>query len=104
MFDQYGYVVGCNRLGDIGGCNYPICPCGKDDRGCHHEGYCTPGMSGPEAITYPDAAWYSFPGECPQEDLKGKSASCKQLSHGGLCAQPDGRGDCTYRIDFMGEI
>jgi hypothetical protein len=104
MYNKYGYTVGCNKLGDAGGCNYPVCPCGRNDPGCQKEGYCTPGMSGPEAITYPDAVWYSFPGECPTYDFKSKSAACKAAAPGGACPNPDGRGTCTYKIDYSGDI
>merc|ERR1712072_1097192 len=53
---------------------------------------------------YPRAIWYSLPGACPTMDYKSETAECKLEQPGGLCSSPDGRGNCTYNVEDVGEI
>jgi len=82
-WNQFGFNVGCDNLGE-----YPH----------QHPPFSTTGKK------YPQAIWYSMPGPCPLMDYKSETSECKMEFPGGLCASPDGRGNCTYSVEDDGEI
>lgn len=90
-YENYGYVVGCNILGDG---PFPLCP----SKAGTLEHFCP--------ISYgPDAAWYSLPGACPSKDHKSETLLCKIQQPGGFCKGiPSGKGNCTWTYEKAGEI
>mmetsp|Transcript_786 Transcript_786/g.1931 ORF Transcript_786/g.1931 Transcript_786/m.1931 type:complete len:378 (+) Transcript_786:59-1192(+) len=91
VWRKYGFVVGCNILGQG---PYPTCP----PYGPHTaERYCP--------INYPGAAWYSLPGKCPDRRYDQQSASCEADAPGGFCkGSPTGAPDCTWTYTYAGDI
>merc|ERR1712150_162043 len=82
-FNQFGYSVGCGRIGDW------------------------PHGDWASGKTYPDAIWYSLPGPCPTKSYKDSTEECKLEQPGGHCKYgrlPNGAGDCTYSYEEAGEI
>lgn len=82
-FRQFGYTVGCARVGD-----WP------------HENW-------PSGKKYPNAIWYSLPGPCPSMDYMSRTEVCSQQNPGGRCPagrMPDGTAHCTYQYEDAGEI
>eukprot|EP00442_Polarella_glacialis_P018729 CAMPEP_0115085886 /NCGR_PEP_ID=MMETSP0227-20121206/22222_1 /TAXON_ID=89957 /ORGANISM="Polarella glacialis, Strain CCMP 1383" /LENGTH=453 /DNA_ID=CAMNT_0002475169 /DNA_START=218 /DNA_END=1580 /DNA_ORIENTATION=- len=78
-WNNYGYNVGCNNLGD-----YPY-----PKYSTHYQG----------------GIWYSLPGPCPSTEYQDKTAECKLQEPGGLCAgTPTGTGNCTWSYEDAGEI
>merc|ERR1712232_1008615 len=100
-YDEYGYNVGCNYLGDG---PYPQCPCKEGDRMCPVEGYCDKDKSGKAAIVYNEPIWYSLPGPCPTQEYNKASAYCEKIEPGGYCKEPNGNGTCTWTYEKAGEI
>jgi len=90
-YEKYGYVVGCNTLGEG---PFPLCPSAEGT----HEHYCP--------IQYGDRAiWYSLPGECPSLNFKSKTDACKREQPGGFCpGAPTGMGNCTWTYEYAGEV
>lgn len=80
QWNQFGYFVGCSRLGEW------------------------PHSEFQSAKRYPNAVWYSLPGECPTRDIQHKTSTCLTREKGGHCAYPTGTGDCTYSYEPAGEI
>ncbi|CAJ1441563.1 unnamed protein product [Effrenium voratum] len=77
-FEKYGYFVGCNNLG-----MFPF----------------------PTYDThYPEAKWFSLPGQCPTKAWEEKDANCTKLQPGGRCDTPTGQGNCTYSIEEVGSL
>eukprot|EP00929_Paragymnodinium_shiwhaense_P057150 TRINITY_DN285_c0_g2_i1.p1 TRINITY_DN285_c0_g2~~TRINITY_DN285_c0_g2_i1.p1 ORF type:complete len:494 (+),score=121.41 TRINITY_DN285_c0_g2_i1:90-1484(+) len=92
-YAEYGFNVGCSTLGSTESSPYPKCPSkeGKSENFC--------------PMKYPDAYWYSMPGQCPEQDIKHKSAYCQSKSPGGYCkGTPTGQGNCTWTYEDAGEI
>eukprot|EP00927_Polykrikos_kofoidii_P062562 TRINITY_DN57374_c0_g1_i1.p1 TRINITY_DN57374_c0_g1~~TRINITY_DN57374_c0_g1_i1.p1 ORF type:complete len:548 (-),score=65.46 TRINITY_DN57374_c0_g1_i1:257-1900(-) len=81
-WDMFGFNVGCDYLGE-----YP-----------HVERTFKTGK------LYPDAIWYSLPGPCPMMNFRFADTRCRLDFPGGLCDNPDGRGNCTYSAEDAGEI
>jgi hypothetical protein len=80
-FDRYGYFVGCNYVHQ-----YPT-------------------AQFTDAVYYPNATWYSFPGPCNDKDYKSHTKTCVRSNPGGACSgTPTGQGDCTYTYEPAGEI
>eukprot|EP00931_Biecheleriopsis_adriatica_P019010 TRINITY_DN13096_c0_g1_i1.p1 TRINITY_DN13096_c0_g1~~TRINITY_DN13096_c0_g1_i1.p1 ORF type:complete len:479 (-),score=79.13 TRINITY_DN13096_c0_g1_i1:49-1485(-) len=79
-WSEYGYFVGCNKLGEY---PYPMDP-----------------------VYYPNARWYSFPGLCPSKLYYEKDGSCQVSAPGGYCpgVEPNGNGTCTWNYEHAGEI
>lgn len=78
-FRRYGYFVGCNKLGEF---PFPYTP-----------------------VHYPDAVWYSLPGDCPLRPAGQKDDVCRASEKGGACTGiPTGTGTCTYSYSSAGEI
>eukprot|EP00928_Gymnodinium_smaydae_P100171 TRINITY_DN9764_c0_g1_i1.p1 TRINITY_DN9764_c0_g1~~TRINITY_DN9764_c0_g1_i1.p1 ORF type:complete len:432 (-),score=49.28 TRINITY_DN9764_c0_g1_i1:136-1365(-) len=76
---RYGYVVGCNNLGEF---PYP-----------EYETF------------YPQGVWYSFPGKCSQHEFGQRASDCAVDEPGGKCeGTPTGARDCTYSFEPAGEI
>jgi len=78
---DYGYNVGCNKLGDWPFPTYDT----------HFEG----------------GIWYSLPGSCPSLSYLHKSddSACKMNEPGGKCSGvPTGAGDCTWNYENAGEL
>eukprot|EP00434_Breviolum_minutum_P005716 symbB.v1.2.005036.t1/scaffold291.1/size238869/1 len=78
---DYGYNVGCNKLG-----NWPF-----PTYDTHFEG----------------GIWYSLPGSCPSLSYLRKSSdeACKLQEPGGKCVGvPTGAGDCTWNYENAGEL
>lgn len=49
--------------------------------------------------------WYSFPGECPSQDIRSKSTRCRQEQPGGFCrGSPTGQGNCTWTYEPAGAV
>lgn len=78
-WDNYGYNVGCNKLGD-----WPF----------------------PQFDThYPKGIWYSLPGKCNSRVFSARSPQCEAQEPGGRCAGgPTGAGNCTYSYEDAGQI
>lgn len=76
---NYGYNVGCNRLG-----NYPF----------------------PQYNThYRDAVWYSLPGTCPSKSYLDVTSVCEAQEPGGRCSGiPTGTGNCTWNYEPAGNL
>eukprot|EP00928_Gymnodinium_smaydae_P045406 TRINITY_DN30272_c0_g1_i1.p1 TRINITY_DN30272_c0_g1~~TRINITY_DN30272_c0_g1_i1.p1 ORF type:complete len:241 (-),score=26.86 TRINITY_DN30272_c0_g1_i1:55-777(-) len=90
QYYKFGYNVGCNVLGEG---PYPLCPSQQGEL----EHFCP--------ISYPDAYWYSFPGECPNQAIGSKTDICKREQPGGACKGiPTGQGNCTYSWEDAGWI
>lgn len=53
---------------------------------------------------YMDASFYSFPGNCPSQDLSDKDPKCRTLEPGGFCREPTGDSDCTWYAEPAGEV
>lgn len=82
-YDQFGFTVGCGRVGDWPHSNWPS---GKK---------------------YPNAIWYSLPGQCPTMHYQSVTDKCKQEQPGGRCKpgeMPTGTGDCTYQYEDAGDV
>mmetsp|Transcript_33724 Transcript_33724/g.61071 ORF Transcript_33724/g.61071 Transcript_33724/m.61071 type:complete len:579 (-) Transcript_33724:73-1809(-) len=86
-WQNYGYFVGCNRMGPFKGFPFPDFP-----------------------VAY-EGVWYSFPGKCPQmkyfdKTKKGSNGlHCLENQPGGYCkGAPTGAYDCTYNFEEAGEI
>jgi len=77
-FNEFGYFVGCNKLGNFPFPTYPV--------------------------YYPDAIWYSLPGPCPSKTYMDENASCDEAEPGGFCESPTGAGNCTYTYEEAGNI
>jgi len=78
---DYGYNVGCNKLGDWPFPTYDT----------HFEG----------------GIWYSLPGSCPSRSYlhKDSNPACKINEPGGKCPGiPTGAGDCTWNYENAGEL
>jgi len=82
-WNQFGFNIGCDYLGEYPHQDPPFSTTGKK---------------------YPDAIWYSLPGSCPLMNYKSVTTECKQQFPGGMCSSPNGRGDCTYSVEDAGEI
>jgi len=85
---------------DMAKCTVPGC-----DKVYQREGYnvgCQ--VQHVDNFFYHDASWYSWPGTCPSQPFTSKSEQCIREEPGGECEQPDGRRDCTYKMEFAGEI
>jgi hypothetical protein len=90
VWQHYGYIVGCNIVGHG---PYPTCP--PYGNGNDPEGYCP--------ITYPGAAWFSFPGPCP--DLEFDRHCNQAATPGGYCkGEPNGTRACTWTYEDAGEV
>lgn len=79
-WEKFGYFVGCNKLGE-----FPF----------------------PEyAVAYPNAIWYSLPGECPSRPFYQRDGKCRSNDPGGYCpgVVPNGNGTCTWNYEEAGEI
>merc|ERR1719217_59069 len=79
-WDKYGYVVGCNDL--------------------NNHAFPFPTWH----VNYPNATWYSVPGECPSRFWSDKDKDCKAAEPGGICKAPTGEGDCTVSIEDAGFV
>eukprot|EP00928_Gymnodinium_smaydae_P062595 TRINITY_DN46420_c0_g1_i1.p1 TRINITY_DN46420_c0_g1~~TRINITY_DN46420_c0_g1_i1.p1 ORF type:complete len:585 (+),score=75.54 TRINITY_DN46420_c0_g1_i1:50-1756(+) len=79
-WEEYGFYVGCAKLGD-----YP-----------HQEW--------PSGRRYLDAVWYSLPGACPTMNFHKATTQCKDELPGGRCDFVTGQGNCTYKTEPAGEI
>jgi len=80
-WSEYGYFVGCNKLGEFPFPTYPV--------------------------AYPGATWYSLPGACPGKPYDQESEECVASEPGGFCGagvMPTGKGDCTWTYENAGEI
>mmetsp|Transcript_20147 Transcript_20147/g.51480 ORF Transcript_20147/g.51480 Transcript_20147/m.51480 type:complete len:592 (+) Transcript_20147:93-1868(+) len=78
---QYGYNIGCNKLGDF---PFPM-----------------------YEVAYPHAIWYSLPGPCASMTFKDQTPGCSLLEPGGLCqnrSEPTGAGDCTWNYELAGHV
>merc|ERR1712137_639307 len=54
---------------------------------------------------YPGAAWFSFPGPCPDLEFDKCNAAAKAAAPGGCCkGPPTGTRDCTWSYEDAGEI
>eukprot|EP00929_Paragymnodinium_shiwhaense_P057149 TRINITY_DN285_c0_g1_i1.p1 TRINITY_DN285_c0_g1~~TRINITY_DN285_c0_g1_i1.p1 ORF type:complete len:466 (+),score=112.16 TRINITY_DN285_c0_g1_i1:53-1450(+) len=92
-YGHFGYNVGCSTLGSTESSPYPKCPSNEGTS----EHFCP--------VKYPDAYWYSMPGQCPEQDIKHKTAKCQSRSPGGYCkGTPTGQGNCTWTYEDAGEI
>eukprot|EP00929_Paragymnodinium_shiwhaense_P045625 TRINITY_DN23283_c0_g1_i1.p1 TRINITY_DN23283_c0_g1~~TRINITY_DN23283_c0_g1_i1.p1 ORF type:complete len:532 (+),score=92.06 TRINITY_DN23283_c0_g1_i1:83-1597(+) len=87
VWKRYGYIVGCNVLGEG---PYPTCP----DKSA--ENYCP--------INYRDAAWFSFPGPCPDNKFDQCSDAQAKKDPGGFSRQVTGDKDATWTYEEAGEI
>jgi len=80
-WQDYGYNVGCNNLGE-----WPF----------------------PTYDTHFDGGiWYSLPGACPSLSYLEKSGdkACERVQPGGKCfGIPTGTGDCTWNYENAGEL
>ncbi|CAE8628172.1 unnamed protein product [Polarella glacialis] len=75
MIDKYGYIPGCTE--------------------------------NPHSIANygPLGKWYSLPGQCPFSRFWEKNQTCREEEPGGFCKYPPtGERDCTFSIDWQGEI
>jgi len=81
-WDEYGFTVGCGNLGE-----WP-----------HADNIFA------TARNYPNAAWFSFPGACPQMNYKEATQSCDIAYPGGMCDDVTGQGNCTYSAEEAGYI
>eukprot|EP00933_Yihiella_yeosuensis_P023953 TRINITY_DN18588_c0_g1_i1.p1 TRINITY_DN18588_c0_g1~~TRINITY_DN18588_c0_g1_i1.p1 ORF type:complete len:692 (+),score=81.73 TRINITY_DN18588_c0_g1_i1:91-2166(+) len=86
-FRNYGYYVGCNKMGNFNGFPFPNFP-----------------------VAY-EGVWYSLPGKCPQMKYfdktkkDGKGTECLMNQPGGFCnGDPTGTFDCTFNFEAAGEI
>mmetsp|Transcript_94704 Transcript_94704/g.192538 ORF Transcript_94704/g.192538 Transcript_94704/m.192538 type:complete len:400 (+) Transcript_94704:53-1252(+) len=79
--DRYGFVVGCNNLGQTNQVAFP--------RYDPH---------------YPGAIWYSLPGSCPGMEYPNKTDHCMKTQPGGKCTHPTGAWDCTWTYENAGQI
>jgi len=79
-WSEYGFNVGCNKLGQY---PYPR-----------------------DKVYYPNAVWYSFPGLCPDKPYYDKGTSCSYTAPGGYCpgVTPNGNGTCTWNYEPAGQI
>ena len=80
-WQDYGYNVGCNKLGSWPFPTYDT----------HFEG----------------GIWYSLPGSCPSESYLEKSAdkACLKSEPGGKCSgTPSGTFNCTWNYENAGEL
>lgn len=89
QFDNYGYTVGCETWNPGSQSNYPHAQWNDMN---HYKG----------------AIWYSLPGPCPLTRFNMKTPQCEAAQRGGAgCPagqEPDGKGDCTYTYEKVGEI
>jgi len=76
IFDQKGYVVGCETPGGS-------------------SGYAIPGWK---------QWWASLPGPCPEKQFGQKTADCESKYPGGQCSNPDGTDRCTWTYEEAGEV
>mmetsp|Transcript_71188 Transcript_71188/g.231274 ORF Transcript_71188/g.231274 Transcript_71188/m.231274 type:complete len:473 (+) Transcript_71188:92-1510(+) len=79
-FEEVGYSVGCNKADEF------------------------PTSQWAGKVFYNDATWYSLPGKCSSRKFSEHTAQCSLSEPGGACANPTGRGDCTYSYQAAGEI
>ncbi|CAJ1354117.1 unnamed protein product [Effrenium voratum] len=77
-WQDFGYNVGCNKLGDW---PFPI--------------YDT---------HFPGGIWYSLPGACPSQSYLDKDGACQQAEPGGKCESPTGAFDCTWSYESAGQV
>eukprot|EP00435_Cladocopium_sp_Y103_P060538 s322_g22.t1 len=87
-FKRFGYTVGCENWVEGSPANFP------------HQKWNT-------LNKYPEASWFSLPGPCPMAKLGQKSQGCMETQPGGKCPgemEPNGQGDCTYNMQYAGEI
>jgi len=66
-----------------------------------------PGCDKPNhgVANYPDATWYSFPGECPTRPIGAKSSGCIHNQKGGLCKRGEPWSKtCTWRREYAGQL
>ncbi|CAJ1335598.1 unnamed protein product [Effrenium voratum] len=85
---HYGPTVGCETWTK-----------GKDNHFPHEQWY--------GQVRYPNAAWYSLPGECPSQKFWGKGRKCAKEEPSGACPKgktPTGEVDCTYSYEKVGEL
>jgi len=98
IWAKYGFVVGCQNLGrDIANYvqNFDEVPRGAGLRGAA-------AMGGEAGLR--GGVWYSLPGPCPSMKYGEKSASCNASQPGGECELVTGAPDCTFRVEFAGEV
>mmetsp|Transcript_117684 Transcript_117684/g.332957 ORF Transcript_117684/g.332957 Transcript_117684/m.332957 type:complete len:493 (-) Transcript_117684:66-1544(-) len=79
---EYGFTPGCVYVGDS-----PM-----DQRDFQ------------TAKAYPNAIWYSMPGQCPTMNFAQATKRCKEELPGGICSSPTGQGNCTYSAEDAGWI
>lgn len=80
-FQQYGYFVGCNYVGDF------------------------PNTAWRSQNHYKNAIWYSLPGPCSDRQFSEHDPACVQNNPGGACSGlPTGTGDCTFTYENAGQI
>lgn len=81
-WEHYGFIAGCNNLGDPKSQAFPKYP-----------------------IAYNDAVWYSLPGRCPSQPYSNANPECVKRQPGGLCkGPPTGAWDCTWSYEEAGEV
>lgn len=90
---KYGFVVGC-QIVDPNILAYV--PTREEQPGCHPR----------DAPICRAGKWYSLPGPCPQQTSAEKSPECRAKWPGGRCpsAVVTGDRDCTYWVEFAGQI
>jgi len=107
QYKKFGYIVGCQILGNSDQCNFPGCPKDANAAGC------TPGKKDEAGMPYPGALWFSVPGYCPERKLskkkeglgpRGGNQYCARRAPGGYCKTPTGTRDCTFTYEDAGEI
>eukprot|EP00931_Biecheleriopsis_adriatica_P102261 TRINITY_DN77253_c0_g1_i1.p1 TRINITY_DN77253_c0_g1~~TRINITY_DN77253_c0_g1_i1.p1 ORF type:complete len:481 (+),score=67.59 TRINITY_DN77253_c0_g1_i1:77-1519(+) len=78
---KYGNFVGCNLVYDF------------------------PTYQFKDGKYYPSPTWYSFPGDCSDQDYHHQTQECKASKPGGACSgTPTGTGDCTYSFEPAGFV
>eukprot|EP00440_Ansanella_granifera_P023617 gb/GFBE01025643.1/.p1 GENE.gb/GFBE01025643.1/~~gb/GFBE01025643.1/.p1 ORF type:complete len:465 (+),score=91.20 gb/GFBE01025643.1/:1-1395(+) len=80
-FGKYGHFVGCNLVHQF------------------------PTIQFADATYYGNPTWYSFPGDCSDQEYFKQTGSCKTYKPGGACAgTPTGTGDCTFSYEPAGFV
>ncbi|CAK9023913.1 Hypothetical protein SCF082_LOCUS16396 [Durusdinium trenchii] len=88
---HYGPTVGCETWNP-----------GTNNHWPHEEWY--------GRVRYPNAAWYSLPGECASRKFWAKDQECARTEPSGACPagkEPTGEWDCTYtyeKVEFLGVV
>jgi hypothetical protein len=116
IFNQYGYLVGCQQASDASQSGY---------RAKTKTRYCDPKLEGGKGQCQSNAPiWYSLPGECPtkgfeegkisgeeadqsSEIIAAKDDACRAVHPGGRCSDGEaatGAPDCTFWMEDAGQI